>query len=154
MDRNKHRINEREGKALVDIFIRLYGWKRDIFLGGFESFNEAGAFLTDCRVEDHANGWDDKYHPVYTVKLNLPELNPLHVTYHDKYNEAGVVWCRLPGVWSLDDAKRFWWGHGRNDEGTFCQHEHDCCGRIYSDDLRIRSNGHSTLLTQSFARNV
>lgn len=152
-DRKHYPIDEREGRSLVDVYVRLENWKTPIFMGGFPSFDWAGKFMLDCRTDDRAQDLE-KYNPIYTARVNLPKLNPIHVTHRDNYGDSATVWIRLPGIWTEEQARKFWYESERDPDGTFCQHEFDCCGRMYNDSLRVKSNGHSTLLTQYFYRNV
>lgn len=149
----KYRSNtEREETSLVDVYAMIEGWKRPFWMGGFHSFNDAGEFMLDCIADDKTQGFTK---PVtYSVKINLPVLNPVHVKHYDKYGDSVLLWMRVPGTLTDDEAINMWNGLGYDDEATWCQHEHDCCGHVYHGSLRIKNNGHSTLLSQSYGRNV
>ncbi len=150
----KHRRIDVEGHALVDVYAMLDGWPRAIHMGGFASFNDAGEFMLDSIADDATRNYGDGRTPRYSVNVNLPPLNPVHVKHYDKYGDSVLLWMRVPGTLTDDEAINMWNGLGYDDEATWCQHEHDCCGHVYHGSLHVKNNGHSTLLSQSYGRNV
>lgn len=150
----KYRRDNDPGVALVDVHGTLTmsnGKPCEIFMGGFRSFNDAGEFMLDCIRSDE----DLKLGNVkYSATINLPALNPVHTRDKEGYGDSVTAWMRVPGTLSDDEAIALWNGLGYDDEHTWCQHSYDCCGRMYHGSLRIRTNGHSTLLQQHYGRNV